>query len=73
MARVRDRRGGQTILFVVLLSSFFFSLAGLSVPAFYLGILLLLIFSVRLNWFPVVGAGTPGDPMTVGVSINWRR
>ncbi len=42
-----------------------FSLAGLSVPAFYLGILLLLIFSVRLNWFPVVGAGTPGDPMSI--------
>lgn len=30
MARNRDRRGGQTILFVVLLSSFFFSLAGLA-------------------------------------------
>ena len=31
MARKRDRRGGQAILFVVLLSSFFFSLAGLAV------------------------------------------
>ncbi|MEX1019695.1 MAG: ABC transporter permease, partial [Litorilinea sp.] len=38
-----------------------FSLAGLSVPAFYLGIIMMLIFSVRLGWFPVVGAGTPGD------------
>lgn len=38
-----------------------FSLAGLSVPAFYLGIILMLVFSVRLNWFPVVGAGTAGD------------
>ena len=38
-----------------------FSLAGLSVPAFYLGIILMLLFSVRLRWFPVVGAGTPGD------------
>lgn len=38
-----------------------FSLAGLSVPAFYLGIILMLIFAERLRWFPVVGAGTPGD------------
>ncbi len=36
-----------------------FSLAGLSVPAFYLGILLMLIFGVWWNWFPVVGAGKP--------------
>ena len=31
MVHNRDRRGGQTILLVVLLSSFFFSLAGLSI------------------------------------------
>lgn len=30
------------------------SLAGLSVPAFYLAIILLLLFAVRLEWFPVV-------------------
>ena len=34
-----------------------FSLAGLSVPAFYLGILLMLVFGVQLGLFPVVGAG----------------
>lgn len=34
-----------------------FSLAGLSVPAFYLGILLMLLFGVQLDLFPVVGAG----------------
>ena len=34
-----------------------FSLAGLSVPAFYLGILLLLLFSIKFNLFPVVGGG----------------
>ncbi|MGD2143613.1 MAG: ABC transporter permease [Anaerolineae bacterium] len=32
-------------------------LAGLSVPAFYLGILLMLLFAVQLDWFPVVGGG----------------
>ena len=34
-----------------------FSLAGLSVPAFYLGILLLLFFAVKIDLFPVVGGG----------------
>ncbi|MGA7878153.1 MAG: ABC transporter permease [Desulfoferrobacter sp.] len=34
-----------------------FSLLGLSVPAFYLGILLILAFSITFPWFPVVGAG----------------
>jgi len=34
-----------------------FSLAGLSVPAFYLGIFFMLIFGVELGWLPVVGAG----------------
>lgn len=34
-----------------------FSLAGLSFPAFFLAILLMLFFSVRLGWFPSVGSG----------------
>ena len=34
-----------------------FSLAGLSVPAFYLGILMMLLFGVQIDLFPVVGAG----------------
>jgi ABC-type dipeptide/oligopeptide/nickel transport system permease component len=34
-----------------------FSLAGLSVPAFLFGILLMLLFSVKLDLFPVVGGG----------------
>jgi ABC-type dipeptide/oligopeptide/nickel transport system permease component len=37
------------------------SLIGLSIPSFYLGILLLILFSLKLNWFPMVGAGEPGD------------
>jgi len=37
------------------------SLAGLSVPAFYLGILIMLLFAVKLDWFPAVGGGDPDD------------
>jgi ABC-type dipeptide/oligopeptide/nickel transport system permease component len=40
-----------------------FSLLGLSVPAFYLGILLILVFSVKLRLFPVVGGGEFWAPM----------
>lgn len=37
------------------------SLAGLSVPAFYLGILLMLLFAVELKWLPAVGIGEEGN------------
>lgn len=32
------------------------SLLGLSMPSFWLGILLLIVFAVQLGWFPVVGS-----------------
>lgn len=34
------------------------SLAGLSVPAFYFAILLILVFAVHLGWLPAVGGGS---------------
>jgi ABC-type dipeptide/oligopeptide/nickel transport system permease component len=39
------------------------SLAGLSVPAFYLGILLVLLFAVQLKWLPAIGGGNPNTPL----------
>ena len=38
----------------------FFSFFWLSVPGFFLGLLMIYLFAVRLNWFPVFGASTPG-------------
>jgi len=38
-----------------------FSLAGLSVPAFYLGILIMLLFAIKFDWFPAVGGGDLTD------------
>lgn len=38
-----------------------FSLAGLSIPAFYLGILLMMAFSIQLSWLPTVGGGSQKD------------
>jgi ABC-type dipeptide/oligopeptide/nickel transport system permease component len=37
------------------------SLTGISIPSFYLGILLLYAFSVRMDLFPVIGGGDEGD------------
>ncbi len=59
----------------------FLSLSGLSVPDFYLAILLILLFSVQLGWFPFVGGGElsmPGDflkrlvlpSLTLGLIMN---
>ena len=41
-------------------------LAGLSVPAFYLGILLILLFGVQLKWLPAIGGGNPNTPAGPG-------
>ena len=39
-----------------------FSLLGLSIPAFYLGIILILLFSIKIPIFPVVGGGDFYNP-----------
>jgi ABC-type dipeptide/oligopeptide/nickel transport system permease component len=39
----------------------FFSLAGLSFPSFYIAVLLILVFSMKLDLLPVMGVGVAGD------------
>ena len=36
---------------------------GASIPSFWLGLILMQIFAVRLGWFPVAGYGDPGAPL----------
>ena len=43
------------------------SLFGLSVPGLVLGPILIVVFSIKLNWLPVSGANASG-----GGSIDWR-
>lgn len=38
-----------------------FSLFGVAAPSFWVGLMLILFFAVRLEWFPVFGAGPPGS------------
>jgi len=35
-----------------------FGLAGFSIPDFFFGVILLIVFSLRLDWFPMLGGGT---------------
>jgi ABC-type dipeptide/oligopeptide/nickel transport system permease component len=39
------------------------SLLGLSFPAFYSAILLIIVFALQLGWFPVLSSGDLGDPL----------
>ncbi len=38
-----------------------FSLIGQAIPSFYLALLLLVLFSLHLEWFPALGGGERGD------------
>jgi peptide/nickel transport system permease protein len=38
-----------------------FALLGVSMPVFWSGILLIIVFSLKLDWFPIIGAGDPDN------------
>jgi peptide/nickel transport system permease protein len=42
---------------------------GVSVPAFFVALLGMYVFSVRLKWLPVFGMWTPGEPTTLNLDL----
>jgi ABC-type dipeptide/oligopeptide/nickel transport system permease component len=55
---------------VIDLISMIFALAGLSMPAFWLGLLLIYIFAVDLHWFPVLGAMSPKGLVLPSITLG---
>lgn len=43
--------------------------AGLSVPTFFIAMMGIFLFSVRLGWLPVFGMWTPGTPNTLNLDL----
>jgi peptide/nickel transport system permease protein len=56
--RVRTVRGGFVDVF---------SQIGIAIPAFWAGLMLVLVFGVRLGWFPTSGYTSPFDDPVAGV------
>lgn len=46
------------------------SLVGISMPIFWLGLMLMLLFSVRLGWLPSTGAGTPAQLVLPALTLG---
>jgi peptide/nickel transport system permease protein len=48
-----------------------FSLLGLSLPQFWVGLVLILFFSVYLGWLPSSGSGTPLHVLMPAFALGW--
>ncbi len=48
-----------------------FALLGLSLPSFWVGLVLILFFSVYLGWLPSSGSGTPWHVLMPAFALGW--
>jgi ABC-type dipeptide/oligopeptide/nickel transport system permease component len=48
-----------------------FALLGLSMPSFWIGLLMILLFSVYLGWLPSSGAGSPAHIIMPAFALGW--
>lgn len=47
-----------------------FGFVGLSVPVFFLGMVLVYVFALRLDWFPTSGMGIAGDDFDLAINLR---
>ena len=47
-----------------------FAMCGISIPGFWLGIMLILLFSLNLGWFPVSGAGAWNSVILPAITLG---
>jgi ABC-type dipeptide/oligopeptide/nickel transport system permease component len=48
-----------------------FAILGLSLPSFWVGLILILVFSVSLGWLPSSGSGTFWHLLMPAFSLGW--
>ena len=51
------------------LSSLSVSMIGIAAPVFWVGLLLSMLFAIKLRWFPSIGAGRPGDYVSMARAL----
>lgn len=48
-----------------------FAMLGQAMPAFWVGLLLILVFAVQLQWLPAFGHGTPAHVVLPAIALGW--
>jgi len=48
-----------------------FAMLGLAVPGFFIGLVMIIVFSVQLRWLPASGSGTPQHLVMPALALGW--
>jgi len=48
-----------------------FAMLGQAMPPFWVGLLLILVFAIQLNWLPAFGSGTPSHVILPAIALGW--
>ncbi|SDX98393.1 peptide/nickel transport system permease protein [Albimonas donghaensis] len=48
-----------------------FAMLGQAMPNFWIGLLMIMLFSVKLGWLPAFGAGTPAHVIMPAIALGW--
>jgi peptide/nickel transport system permease protein len=48
-----------------------FAMLGQAMPGFWVGLLLILVFSIRLGWLPAFGHGSPAHVIMPAIALGW--